>query len=78
VIVCDWKMAGTNGVQMYEHLRAVDPAIAARMVFMTGDVVNPSFQEFLRNRERVCISKPFSINEFRKAVAAVTGADKTP
>jgi signal transduction histidine kinase/ActR/RegA family two-component response regulator len=78
VIVCDWKMAGMNGVQMYEHLRAVDPAIADRVVFMTGDVVNASFQEFLRNRQRVCISKPFSINEFRNAVAAVTGAGKTP
>jgi signal transduction histidine kinase/CheY-like chemotaxis protein len=78
VVVCDWKMPGMNGVQMYEHLRAVDPAIADRVIFMTGDVVNPSFQEFLRNRERVCISKPFSINEFRKAVAAVIGGDRTP
>jgi hypothetical protein len=41
------------------------------MLFMTGDVINESFQEFLRKYARPCMSKPFAIDEFRAAVASV-------
>jgi signal transduction histidine kinase len=72
VIVCDWKMPGLNGMHLYEQLQSTNPALASRMLFMTGDVINESFQDFLRKRERPCMSKPFAIDEFRAAVASVT------
>src|SRR5262249_33912727 len=34
--LCDWKMPGLNGQQVYERLRAVNPALAERMIFITG------------------------------------------
>jgi two-component system NtrC family sensor kinase len=69
VIVSDWKMPGLNGVRLYEHLVATDPATAKRMIFMTGDVVSDMFQKFLKQHSLWCISKPFSAAEFRAAVA---------
>jgi len=69
VIVSDWKMPGLNGVRLYEHLVATDPATAKRMIFMTGDVVSDMFQKFLRQHSLLCISKPFSAAEFRAAVS---------
>lgn len=71
VIVSDWKMPGLNGVRLYEHLRATAPAMAKRMLFMTGDVVSDTFQDFLRENELTCLSKPFATGEFRAAVAKV-------
>ncbi len=70
VIACDWKMPGMSGIQFYEHLLATRPAMAARVFFMTGDVVNENFQEFLRRHGRACVTKPFSIKDFKRAVAS--------
>jgi signal transduction histidine kinase/ActR/RegA family two-component response regulator len=71
LIVSDWKMPGLNGVRLFEHLRATDPAAARRMIFMTGDVVSDAFQVFLQENRLPCLSKPFSTGEFRAAVARI-------
>lgn len=68
VIVSDWKMPGLSGTQVHEDLLARDPAMARRMLFMTGDVVNDAFQEFLKKHSRSCLPKPFSLREFRSAL----------
>ena len=73
VIVSDWKMPGLNGVHLYEHLKATDPTTAARVLFMTGDVVSDSFQTFLETHRLTCLSKPFATGEFRAAVAKTFG-----
>jgi signal transduction histidine kinase/CheY-like chemotaxis protein len=71
-IVSDWKMPGLNGVRLYEHLCATDPTAAEHVLFMTGDVVSDSFQAFLRDHSLACLAKPFSIGEFRAAIARLT------
>jgi signal transduction histidine kinase/CheY-like chemotaxis protein len=67
--LCDWKMPGLNGQQVYERVRLSDPALSARMIFITGDVINDRAQQFLRDEEKLCIAKPFSLAEFRAAVS---------
>lgn len=71
VIVSDWKMPGINGVRFYEHLRATFPEAASRLLFMTGDVVGDSFQNFLRENRLDCLAKPFSVTELRAAAAKI-------
>jgi len=66
--LCDWRMPGLNGQQVYEHFRASNPALAERIVFMTGDVVNDHAQKFLEERKKVCLTKPFSLEEFRVTI----------
>jgi len=61
-------MPGLNGQQIYERVRVFNPALSERMVFITGDVINDSAQKFLRERKKVCLSKPFSLMEFREAI----------
>ena len=72
VVVSDWKMPGLSGPRLYEQLRAIEPDLAERIVFMTGDVMNETFQEFLIQWEIPCLPKPFAIGDFRVAVARVT------
>lgn len=71
VIVSDWKMPGLNGINLYQELLTKDPASAARMLFMTGDVIKQSFQDFLKQNSRTCLPKPFALREFRAAVAGI-------
>lgn len=71
VILCDWKMPGLTGGQVYEQLRQTHPELAARMVFMTGDVVSETTRQFLDANERACIAKPFSIDDFQNIIAGM-------
>ncbi|MEI6084577.1 MAG: ATP-binding protein [Verrucomicrobiota bacterium] len=77
VILCDWKMPGLTGGQVYEQLRRTHPELAARMVFMTGDVVSDTTRQFLDNNERACIAKPFSIDEFHNIIAGMLFAHQS-
>jgi two-component system, NtrC family, sensor kinase len=72
--LCDWKMPGLNGQKLYERVKAEDPATARRFVFMTGDVINQQANTFLKQHRRLCLSKPFSISEFRTALAQLAQA----
>jgi CheY-like chemotaxis protein len=69
VIISDWKMPGLNGINLFQELLIKDPASAKRMLFMTGDVIKESFQEFLQKHSRICLSKPFALREFHLAIA---------
>jgi signal transduction histidine kinase len=74
VVVSDWKMPGLSGIRLFEQLQANDPEMAKRVLFMTGDVVSDTFQEFLRTHGIICLPKPFATGEFRAAVAKTIGA----
>jgi len=75
--LCDWKMPGLNGQEVYERLHTANPEMSKRLIFITGDVVNEKTQEFLRSRDKVCLSKPFTLVDFRSAINRVMTADNT-
>lgn len=72
--LCDWKMPGLNGEQVYERIRMTNPALSERMIFITGDVINDKAQQFLQQRKKICLSKPFSLGEFRRAIGRALAA----
>jgi len=72
--LCDWKMPGLNGQQVYERLRVSNPALSERMIFITGDVINHKTQQFLHERKKVCLTKPFSLAEIRDAIGKALAA----
>jgi two-component system NtrC family sensor kinase len=74
VALCDWKMPGLNGQQVYERARVLNPALSSRMIFITGDVINERTRKFLEQQNKVCLPKPFTIAEFRSAIKKVLAA----
>ena len=68
VTLCDWRMPGLNGQDVFERLRAKDRAQSDRIIFITGDVVNEKTRRFLEEQKRVCLPKPFTLAEFRAAI----------
>ncbi len=77
-IVCDWKMPGISGVQFYQRLLEARPQMAERVLFMSGEVIDQSFQEFLRRGEKTCLAKPFPVEDFRNAVEKVLTLNAGP
>ena len=71
VALCDWKMPGLNGQQVYERARALNPALSSKMIFITGDVINERTRKFLEQQNKICLPKPFTIAEFRSAIKKV-------
>ena len=68
--LCDWKMPGLGGQQVYERLQASNPDMSRRLIFITGDVVN----EKARNFSAFATSLPvqaFHAGGFRTAINRV-------
>ena len=73
-ILCDWKMPGLNGRQIYERLHATNPEYCRRVIFITGDVINEPMQKFLEREKRPCLAKPFALGDLRKVMKTVRAA----
>lgn len=61
LVLCDWKIPGLSGPQIYENLIEIEAGAAKRFVFMTGDLLNPNAEEFLRDTGTPHLLKPFSL-----------------
>jgi two-component system, NtrC family, sensor kinase len=68
-VVCDLRMPGMDGYSFHDQLRAERPGLAARTVFVTGDVVSTETRETLLRQP--VLTKPFSFDRIEEAVVAV-------
>jgi two-component system NtrC family sensor kinase len=66
LIISDLKMPGMNGQVLYEKVREMDPALAERMTFSTGDVVSDGTRSFFERTGARCLQKPFEVETVRK------------
>jgi len=73
--VSDWKMPGLNGQQVFERMLTIDPVLAKRLIFMTGDVINDRIQKFLEDHKKICLEKPFLLSQFEEALNKVLPKD---
>ena len=62
-IIMDLRMPGTSGKQLYEQIKAEEPALAKRIVFATGDLLSPETREFINSTENPWLGKPFTLEE---------------
>ncbi|MFN2565706.1 MAG: ATP-binding protein [Gemmatimonadaceae bacterium] len=67
-IVCDLRMPELDGFGLYERLRHERPGLAARMVFITGDLLSA---ELRRNLRQPIIPKPFAFERLEEALVSV-------
>jgi CheY-like chemotaxis protein len=69
VIITDVRMPKLGGRELYERLVSEAPAVAARVVFATGDTVRDDTMAFLEGCGRPFLHKPFKLAELRQALA---------
>jgi len=66
--ISDIRLPGITGMQLYEHWKNSGNPLAERLIFVTGDTLNNTIQDFLEHSGRPCIMKPFDPREFSSAV----------
>lgn len=71
VICCDLMMPETNGRQFEEILSSRYPALAARLIFVTGGVFSEEERRFLEQSRQPKLLKPFDWDAFLKTVEEV-------
>jgi len=69
-IVSDLHMPDIDGAQLWREVRASQPALARRMLFVTGDTLSPIARQFLDEARCDSLKKPFSKQEL---LGRVTG-----
>ena len=68
VVVCDLKMPRASGMMLYRAMAAVAPALARRVIFVTGDVAATEAERFLADSGCRWLVKPFRIGDLLRAV----------
>jgi CheY-like chemotaxis protein len=68
LILCDVRMPELDGPSLYRLLERQHPHLCQRLLFLTGDTLEPATQEFLEQSGAPCLTKPFSIAEARRAI----------
>jgi PAS domain S-box-containing protein len=71
-IVCDLMMPELSGMALHAELRAIDPALADRMIFVTGGAFTEAAREFLERVPNPRLEKPVDRAALREAVRRVT------
>jgi CheY-like chemotaxis protein/anti-sigma regulatory factor (Ser/Thr protein kinase) len=61
VVLCDLKMPGISGQELYSHLLASRPLLARKFIFATGDAGAPDVADFLATAGVPVLEKPFEL-----------------
>lgn len=69
VVLCDLMMPETSGVELFRVLEARFPALARRVVFITGGAFTPEASAFLRTAGTPVLEKPFDLGKLRAVVS---------
>ena len=67
-VLLDMKMPGLGGPEVFNCIKGLRPEIAARVLFMTGDVASSDTKEFIESTDSVLLSKPFNLDDLRKHI----------
>jgi two-component system NtrC family sensor kinase len=68
-VLMDVRLPGQSGLDVHRALRARNPVLAQRVVFMTGDLVNEDLLRELRETGNQVLEKPFTAEELRTALS---------
>lgn len=66
LVISDMEMESAKGMDIYARL-VRDGRLAARLLFVTGDILNPKVLEFLAKTGCEYLAKPFDVHELRQA-----------
>ena len=67
-VICDLKMPRVDGMMLYRAMAAATPALARRVIFVTGDVAGTDAERFLDDTGCRWLAKPFRLGDLLRAV----------
>ena len=73
LVICDLKMPRLDGPSFYRVLSERRPALARRVIFVTGDVAGTDTERFLTETGCRWLPKPFRLNDLLRVMQDVLG-----
>lgn len=70
-LILDIKTPIMNGMELYDYLVQEHPALAERVIFVTGDSLGTSTKTFLERVKRPCLDKPYTPSQLRNMIKEV-------
>jgi signal transduction histidine kinase/ActR/RegA family two-component response regulator len=68
LVICDLKMPRLDGQAFHASLLKASPALASRVIFVTGDVAGTQAERFLQQSGCRWLEKPFRLADLLRAV----------
>jgi len=68
LVICDLKMPKVDGRTLYRAIAAATPALARRVIFVTGDVAGADTERFLEETGCRWLTKPFRLRDLLRNV----------
>ena len=69
LVLSDFRMPNMNGQQFYNAAIAKVPALARKIIFLTGDVVSMETKQFLDSTGNPHVAKPFHLANVEKIIS---------
>jgi CheY-like chemotaxis protein len=77
LVISDFRMPGMNGAEFHQTLANMNPELARRVIFLTGDVVNEQTQKYLASTGNPRLDKPFQLARLEAVIAEVLAGGAT-
>ena len=71
-VLCDYRMAGMSGTELFAAAVAGRPDLAGRFVFMSGDATDPELRAFAEEHHVRVLAKPFDLDTVTRVVREAT------
>jgi len=71
LVICDWKIPGLSGQQIYEKLKEREPSLNERFIFISGDLLNPKGKQFVQQQHTPFLLKPFTMEQLLGTIQKV-------
>jgi CheY-like chemotaxis protein len=68
VILSDIRMPGLSGVDLFDWLKAKQPAMTRRILYTTGDAFDAKTREFLEASQVPYLGKPFDLRQLKQSL----------
>jgi PAS domain S-box-containing protein len=68
LVLLDIKLPGMSGIELYQHIEDIAPALARRVMFITGDIMEGTTRAFLEKTGAPYITKPLDIEVLKKTI----------
>lgn len=75
LVLTDIGMPGMDGETLYRVVATEHPELSRRMVFLTGDTLNPKTRSFVEGTGNRWIGKPFNVAEIEEVVGGIVRPD---
>jgi CheY-like chemotaxis protein len=73
LILCDLRLPALDGKDFYHLLKIEAPDLHQRVIFLTGDTLNPQSIEFLEQHNLLWLPKPCNAAQVRAVIQQALG-----